>query len=782
MTVAVLCVLVLSGRPASAFAHAVLLRSDPAQNSRLNPAPGRVDLFFSEPLNHSYSIIQVRNSAGTRVDSKNLRFSADPTEMTIGLPAIDPGFYTVEWTTVSSVDGHRLDGTYPFTVLNQDGSTPAGAAPVISSGTTGSAGVQPFDAVLRWLLLTGLIGIAGGFGFAAIVLFPAAGALAEPDRDRARAFALWLLGAVVPAAMLVVVSINLAALVRQAALNGSLGSIGDLLHGKAGLYWGGRELLGLACGGLSLWLARRERRPEGAIVPAMLWLGLALSLLALLTMSLTSHAAAGGGAYWSVPSDFLHLAGVSLWLGSLVQLPALLRIRRSLDGAGRSRFLGAGLRRFSTLAVCCVWLVLLSGAFNALVQIPSWAALKDTAYGKALIVKLLLLAPLLGVGAWNAVRTARRFERLSLAMQPDAAAVGDRLARNAVIESVAGALVIAATAVMVFLVPAKDAQAQAQAQRTSSQAAPVSSVFRNQAPAGDLAASLTVTPNRVGENGFRVLLAGPDVDQVQRVQLRFQAQNQPVGGSAVTADPVEGTAGLFDAKAANFSFVGDWRVTINIRRIGHDDVNGNFTVQVPDATGATTSAVTLTSRSPSAFPAHGISREQAWGALLIAVGALVFVFRRQLWTLSPALGTVGVLGISGALIVGIAVVIAGRRSVSGVSNVTNPVPPDERSVAAGKTLFMANCAVCHGNTGHGDGPNAAALNPRPLDLTVHVGLHPDGQIFDWITNGIPRTSMPAWKATLTPNQRWDVLNYLRTFSSGATDVAPAPARQQAKLP
>lgn len=58
----------------------------------------------------------------------------------------------------------------------------------------------------------------------------------------------------------------------------------------------------------------------------------------------------------------------------------------------------------------------------------------------------------------------------------------------------------------------------------------------------------------------------------------------------------------------------------------------------------------------------------------------------------------------------------------------------------------------------------AALNPKPVDLTVHVGLHPDAQLYDWITNGIPGTAMPAWRSDRTDQQRWDVINYLRTLS------------------
>jgi mono/diheme cytochrome c family protein len=197
---------------------------------------------------------------------------------------------------------------------------------------------------------------------------------------------------------------------------------------------------------------------------------------------------------------------------------------------------------------------------------------------------------------------------------------------------------------------------------------------------------------------------------------------------------------------------------------------------VPDATGATTSAALAPKRrNITAFPAHGITAEQAWGATLVAVGLALFVFRKRIAALGPRLGTAGVFGLSGAVVVGAMLIIAGGgQTAAQPSQVQNPVAADQRSVDAGKATYAANCAKCHGDTGHGDGPLAAALNPKPLDLTVHVGLHPDGQLFDWITNGVPRSQMPAWKGSLTPSQRWDVINYLRSLSPTALDTQTVP--------
>jgi putative copper export protein/mono/diheme cytochrome c family protein/peroxiredoxin len=90
------------------------------------------------------------------------------------------------------------------------------------------------------------------------------------------------------------------------------------------------------------------------------------------------------------------------------------------------------------------------------------------------------------------------------------------------------------------------------------------------------------------------------------------------------------------------------------------------------------------------------------------------------------------------------------------------------SIVAGMALFGEHCAVCHGPRAAGDGPAAATLQPRPPDLRAsHVALHTAGDIFWWITNGLP--PMPAFGDRLEVDARWHLVNYLRALA--AADAA-----------
>jgi len=96
----------------------------------------------------------------------------------------------------------------------------------------------------------------------------------------------------------------------------------------------------------------------------------------------------------------------------------------------------------------------------------------------------------------------------------------------------------------------------------------------------------------------------------------------------------------------------------------------------------------------------------------------------------------------------------------------NPIKPAPASTAAGKTLYDAQCASCHGTTGKGDGKMAAMMNPpKPSDLTDKTWKHggTDGDIFLVIRDGSKGTAMRAYGARLQPEQIWNVVNYIRTI-------------------
>ena len=88
----------------------------------------------------------------------------------------------------------------------------------------------------------------------------------------------------------------------------------------------------------------------------------------------------------------------------------------------------------------------------------------------------------------------------------------------------------------------------------------------------------------------------------------------------------------------------------------------------------------------------------------------------------------------------------------------------------GKGLFAQHCASCHGAAGKGDGPVAAALNPKPADLTnkATIGARTDQQLVDVIAKGGGAVGksplMPSFSATLKAQDIQNVVAFIRTLA------------------
>jgi methionine-rich copper-binding protein CopC len=105
--------------PAAPLAHAVLVKSVPAQRAALGEPPPRVELWFNERLEPAYSKASVTNEAGAQVDLRDVAVSAaDPRRLSVSLPKLGPGRYTVSFR-VLSVDGHVVESKLTFTVKDR---------------------------------------------------------------------------------------------------------------------------------------------------------------------------------------------------------------------------------------------------------------------------------------------------------------------------------------------------------------------------------------------------------------------------------------------------------------------------------------------------------------------------------------------------------------------------------------------------------------------------------------------------------------------------------------
>jgi len=152
-----------------------------------------------------------------------------------------------------------------------------------------------------------------------------------------------------------------------------------------------------------------------------------------------------------------------------------------------------------------------------------------------------------------------------------------------------------------------------------------------------------------------------------------------------------------------------------------------------------------------------------------------FASPRKARPLAPVAYTLALAALAHALVVG-----CGGNQESGnqaasspttttTTTTTTPPAADTGAVAAdplahGRQVYVARCVLCHGPEGKGDGPAAAALNPKPRNHTdgAYMNSRTDEELLAVIHNG--KGAMPAWKSVLSEQEMQDVLKYVRTLA------------------
>jgi mono/diheme cytochrome c family protein/uncharacterized membrane protein len=409
-------------------------------------------------------------------------------------------------------------------------------------------------------------------------------------------------------------------------------------------------------------------------------------------------------------------------------------------------------RRYSYLASFSVFVLAVTGLFNSLIELPDLTSLWTTAYGLVLLAKLALVGVALFIALFN---NRLLHGRRRAAPEPGHVPA---LQRQVAAESGVALLLMVAVAVLV--------QTPAPRYQASVAAFQPPLPFNTTLSAGDFYVHAQVSPNAVGDNRFWLHLyheAGNSVGEVQLVRLRFNYLDAPLGQASVDLEPLG--RGTFQAEGAYLSQAGDWSVEIYVRRRGLDDVLANFNLNVPAPVGQTASA------APWSNPVPGVPGMLLAAGALLALGLAPMLWRRPLAAAGPRTYGAAVIGGLVLLVVALALTAAGapvwRDQIAARQALTrtNPIPDTDESRTQGQALYQENCLPCHGPTGLGNGPVGLTLRPPPANLQVHMvpGVHTDAQIFEWITNGYPNSPMPAFKEVLTEDQRWHLLNYIRTL-------------------
>ena len=502
----------------AADAHALVRSSTPADGANLDHAPTQVSITFTERPDPRLSAIHVLDVGGRRLESGGVRVAAgDPSTLTVSLPSLPNGIYTVTWSTVSAVDGHRAGGFFAFGV----GASPTGSSPPAGAATPETPPPSVLSIAARWVYYVGLALLLGGTWISLFAF-------------RASSRRLLAMATVGVGAAVIGLAVGGEAQ-REAAtvtwgdfVSTSLG--GNLLE----------QIVPVALAGIAVLVAWRSRaRME------QLALGAAggLTLVAIATHALTTHASASHVAWLMLPAQWAHLTAFCVWIGGL---SALLVGVRGLPPGVAAR----AVRRFSFVAGFALLAVGVTGALRAIDEVGALPRLWSTLFGGLVLVKVALFVALVGLGAINRYRNIPRAEWSLSGLR--------RIGR---LEIAAAAVVIAVASVLTALPPPSYASAVVAA-------SPPQVIVDGQDPGTTVNVRLIIAPGYPGSNHFTVSARDYDTGRpviANRVALRFAFPGRPNVGESTLELKASGN-GTYTATAPNLSLAGRWSVTVVVER------------------------------------------------------------------------------------------------------------------------------------------------------------------------------------------------------------------------
>ncbi|MCX4533916.1 copper resistance protein CopC [Streptomyces sp. NBC_00841] len=595
----------LLGGAAPASAHAALTGSDPQDGAVVATAPKEITLTFSEQVAMGDGSIRVLDPGGKRADT-----GAAPRDLQSGSTVkygvtlhsgLPDGTYTVAWQAVSA-DSHPVSGAFTFSI-----GAPSETTVALPSDEAGGGLVGALYGIARYAAYAGFIVLAGGAAF--VLACWQRGAGARP------------LQRLVVRSWLTLTAATLAMLLLRSPYTGS-GKLADafdldglkaVLDTKPGAALVSRLLL---LGAAALFIAvlfgayaKREDEREKKDLTFGLAIGGAVIAAGIAgTWALAEHASTGIQPGIAMPVDVLHLLAVAAWLGGLAAL--LVALYRTPD-------IGAtAVRRFSRIAFGSVLVLTATGLYQSWRQVGSWSALTGTGYGQLLLVKVGLVAVLVGV-AWISRRWTARLAEVpteagtavdpqmdadasaevesepadesedpsraaQLARQKAAVATATKkrirdadpersgLRRSVLAEVGVAVALLAVTTVLTSTEPGRTEEEAARASTGASAPATEGPVtlslpFDTGGRNGKGTVRMEIDPGRTGANGLHLWIDGPDGQpmDVPEVKLAFTLKSKDIGPLPVLPDRL--TEGHWTASGIQIPMAGDWKVAVTVR-------------------------------------------------------------------------------------------------------------------------------------------------------------------------------------------------------------------------
>ncbi|GKU84768.1 copper resistance CopC/CopD family protein [Niallia sp. NCCP-28] len=527
----------------NASAHAYITNSTPVENESLDKAPKEVKIEFNEKIQSGFTVLNVLNSAGERVDKKDVAIDKQ-TQKSISVTlknGLKNDVYTVEWRILSA-DGHSVSGMIPFSI----GELPKGVT-LPKQQYTVDKSTMIVVGMNKAFLYTGLC-LYMGLCLFYMVWFRTdelASALVSRTKKLIYAALSFLTIGIISFLMVQTqtnTGMNFLASLRPGYLLETIKST------KEGTVWIIQMLLLLV-----LWAVHFYMKQNKSYQMKKSWIILGISIVGIiLAKAFIGHPSSSPYDEPAIIFDFFHLTGASIWLGGIIVIVFLLK-EGIIDKKSKEHHqYWHTLQNYSHWALFSVAILAVSGAINASLLIPDFHSLVSTAYGVVLLVKVGLFFVMIGFGAYHL------FSRLLLSRK--------KIYKTSIkAEMFLGILILLTTAVFTQL---------------QTPTLPIDKPFYEEAELGyNENISLSISPKKTGvQNEFDINLFTNDrkpMEDVEQLSISLSHEGQKTDFTLKkTAD------GKYSGENLKLNQPGKWEATVHVLTKDFDSHEIPFSFQV----------------------------------------------------------------------------------------------------------------------------------------------------------------------------------------------------------
>jgi len=527
----------------NASAHAYITNSIPSENESLDKAPQQVKIEFNEKIQSGFTVLNVLNSAGERVDKKDVAIDKQ-TKKFISVTLKDGlknDVYTVEWRVLSA-DGHSVSGIIPFSI----GELPKGAAVpqnqyTIDKSTMIAVGINKAFLYAGFCLYMGLL------LFYAVWFRTSKLSSALISRTKKLVYAaLGFLSIGIITFLMVQTQTNTGMNFLESLRLRFLAE--TITSTKEGTVWIIQMLLLAVLWASHLYIDRNQnyQLKKQWILPGMALVGI------ILAKAFIGHPSSSPYDKPAIIFDFFHLIGASIWLGGIMAIVFLLKEGIiAKKGEAHDQYWQT-LQNYSHWALFSAAVLAVSGAINGSLLIPDFHSLISTTYGVVLLVKVGLFLAMMGFGAYHL------FSRLLLSRK--------KIYKASIkMEMCLGILILLTTAVFTQL---------------QTPTLPIDKPFYGEAELGyNENISLSISPKKTGvQNEFEINLFTNDHEPMEDVEQLSISLSQ--GDQTANFALQKSADGKYSGENLKLNQPGKWKATVHVLTKDFDSYEIPFSFQV----------------------------------------------------------------------------------------------------------------------------------------------------------------------------------------------------------